>query len=237
MEGCLYNVGRLHWLRVAPQVRPRVYTSWLREFFPSIPTSIASPTYHPCSDIPICARDTTNLQRRRCLGSNSSSSWSLMVSSSSSEPGERVKEEEEEEEEKEEEEENVARDVNNGKEGEQDQRTWKFEPRAFNPKAKAPPAAVDLLALTERELLSQCKMETFRASGPGGQHRNKTDSGVRLRHLPTGLVSQVCEADFYLPCQIVFSKTIQLRHQLCFDRMYGVKLIRPTSSSIRIFSQ
>jgi hypothetical protein len=200
MEGCLYNVGRLHWLRVAPKVHPRVYTSWLREFFPSIPTSIASRTYHPCSDIPICARDTTNLQRRRCLGSNSSS-WSLIVSSSS-EPGERVKEEEEEEKE----EENVARDVDNGKEGEQDHRTWKFEPRAFNPKTKAPPAAVDLLALTERELLSQCKMETFRASGPGGQHRNKTDSGVRLRHLPTGLVSQVREADFYLPCQIVFSK-------------------------------
>ena len=94
MEGCLYNVGRLHWLRVAPQVRPRIYTSWLRDFFPSIPSSVASRTYHPCSDIPICARETTNLQRRRCLGSNSSS-WSLIVSSSS-EAGERVKEEEEE---------------------------------------------------------------------------------------------------------------------------------------------
>lgn len=199
MEGCLYNVRRLHWLRVAPQVRPRVYTSWLREIFPSIPSSIASRTYHPCSDIPICARETTNLQPRRCLGSNSSS-WSLIVSGSSSKAGERVKEEEEVNEE----EETVASDVNNGQEGEQDDRTWTFEPRAFNPKTKAPPAAVDLLSLTERELLSQCKMETFRASGPGGQHRNKTDSGVRLRHLPTGLVSQVHEADFYLPCQIVF---------------------------------
>lgn len=35
---------------------------------------------------------------------------------------------------------------------------------------------------------NQIKFETLRASGPGGQHANKTDSAVRATHLPTGLV-------------------------------------------------
>ncbi len=35
-------------------------------------------------------------------------------------------------------------------------------------------------------LLSECRVETFRAGGPGGQHQNTTESGVRLVHEPTG---------------------------------------------------
>jgi protein subunit release factor A len=36
-------------------------------------------------------------------------------------------------------------------------------------------------------LLAQCRVETFRSGGPGGQHQKVTESGVRLVHLPTGL--------------------------------------------------
>jgi protein subunit release factor B len=41
---------------------------------------------------------------------------------------------------------------------------------------------------SDEDLLRECEVETFRSSGPGGQHVNKTESAVRLRHMPSGVV-------------------------------------------------
>ncbi|SRR6266404_6670956 len=44
------------------------------------------------------------------------------------------------------------------------------------------------LPKSDDDLLRECEVETFRASGPGGQHVNKTESAVRLKHLLSGVV-------------------------------------------------
>ncbi|HEY0171965.1 MAG TPA: peptide chain release factor-like protein [Pyrinomonadaceae bacterium] len=41
---------------------------------------------------------------------------------------------------------------------------------------------------SDEELLRECEVETFRSGGPGGQHVNKVETGVRLRHLASGVV-------------------------------------------------
>jgi protein subunit release factor B len=41
--------------------------------------------------------------------------------------------------------------------------------------------------LADEALLAQCDVQAHRASGPGGQHRNKAETAVRLVHLPSGV--------------------------------------------------
>jgi ribosome-associated protein len=45
-----------------------------------------------------------------------------------------------------------------------------------------------VLPESDEDLLDECEVDTFRSGGKGGQHVNKTESAVRLRHEPTGLV-------------------------------------------------
>jgi hypothetical protein len=38
--------------------------------------------------------------------------------------------------------------------------------------------------------IKDCEVQTFRAGGPGGQNQNKRNTGVRIRHCPSGAVGE-----------------------------------------------
>ena len=48
--------------------------------------------------------------------------------------------------------------------------------------------------LSDEALLSECRWDQFRGSGPGGQKRNKTSNAVRLTHEPTGVSATATES-------------------------------------------
>ena len=55
-----------------------------------------------------------------------------------------------------------------------------------------PPYAISPAALD-----AQTRLEYFVAGGPGGQHRNKTETGVRLHHAPSGIIVQTPSVQFH----------------------------------------
>ncbi len=48
-------------------------------------------------------------------------------------------------------------------------------------------------SLSDEELLAECRVEKVRTQGPGGQHRNKTETSVILTHVPSGIQGQANE--------------------------------------------
>lgn len=86
--------------------------------------------------------------------------------------------------------------------------------------AKAGPHALKRVLpppyVTDRRVLErEVQIDTYRARGPGGQHRNVTESAVRLRHLPSGVC--VVAADFrsqYRNRELAFQRLIRRLERL-----------------------
>lgn len=66
---------------------------------------------------------------------------------------------------------------------------------ATNPRhgSAATPAYPHPACLPEADLLKQCVISTGRSGGPGGQHRNKVETLVRIVHTPTGIEAHAGE--------------------------------------------
>jgi peptide chain release factor 2 len=74
-------------------------------------------------------------------------------------------------------------------------RLVRISPFDANAKRQTSFAAVDVIPEFTGEIEIEIRREdverqTFRSGGPGGQHQNKTESGVRLIHHPTGIVAE-----------------------------------------------
>jgi peptide chain release factor 2 len=74
-------------------------------------------------------------------------------------------------------------------------RLVRISPFDANARRQTSFAAVDVMPQIEGTIEieirpDELKRDTFRSGGPGGQHQNKTESGVRYTHLPTGIAAE-----------------------------------------------
>src|SRR5436190_24050490 len=69
--------------------------------------------------------------------------------------------------------------------------------------------------IPDDKLLAECRVESFVASGPGGQKRHKTNAAVRITHLPTKITATATDSRSHRENQIHALRN--LRHKLAME--------------------
>lgn len=69
--------------------------------------------------------------------------------------------------------------------------------------------------LPDEKLLADCRLDSFVASGPGGQHRNRKNTAVRITHLPTKITTVNADSRSHRENQIHALRS--LRHKLALE--------------------
>ncbi len=95
-----------------------------------------------------------------------------------------------------------------------------------------------LLPDNDEQLLKQCEVDTYRSSGKGGQHVNRTDSAVRLTHLPTGIaVTSQQERSQYMNKAICLEKLRRKVAALNYRPPKRIPTKKPKSAQEKILKQ
>ncbi|TWU43916.1 Peptide chain release factor 1 [Novipirellula aureliae] len=100
------------------------------------------------------------------------------------------------------------------------------EPKKTLPMDVLTIAGVHPAVQSPKDLLEQCELRTQRRSGPGGQHRNKTSSGVFLIHRPSQIVGEATERRSQADNRRIALK--RLRFRLAIEIRSQPKLDTPT---------
>ncbi len=88
-------------------------------------------------------------------------------------------------------------------------------------------------SLDPRVLEREIRLETFRASGPGGQNLHKTESAVRITHLPSGVVVTASDTRSQSRNRAIALERLVVRLRRLNTVPKKRTATRPTKSSVR----
>ncbi len=83
--------------------------------------------------------------------------------------------------------------------------------------------------LDDARLRGSCKVTFGRASGPGGQHRNKVETAVRIVHVPTGIEVTAAERRSQSQNRHVAERRLRLKLAMSVRTSLDVRRYRPSS--------